>query len=91
MNWKLVVAGGLAWYAVTFAVSLGTGPLIHNGVLADDYVATAVFWRPELMETPPNMAALMPRWVATGITAAFITSFTYGWVRPALSAPGCRT
>jgi len=88
MNWKLIVAGGLVWYVVTFAVSLVTGPFVHNGILADDYIATAAFWRPELMETPPDMAALMPRWVATGIVAAFITAFMYGWVRPALSGPG---
>lgn len=88
MNWKLIVAGGLVWYVVAFAVSMVTGPFVHNGILADDYAATAAFWRPELMETPPDMAALMPRWVATGLVAAFITAFIYGWVRPALSGPG---
>jgi len=88
MNLKLIVIGGLAWYVVAFAVSMVTGPFVHQGVLADAYVATAAYWRPELMKTPPDMAALMPRWIATGLVAAFITAFVYGWVRPAFTGSG---
>jgi hypothetical protein len=88
MNWKLIVFGGLAWFVATWAVSMLTGPLIHNGVLLDDYQATATFWRPELMTVPPDMAALMPRWIAAGLVASLVTALVYGWVRPALTGAG---
>jgi hypothetical protein len=88
MNGKLIILGGLAWFAATWVVSMATGPLIHEGVLAADYVATAAFWRPELTQTPPDMAALMPRWIGAGLVGAFITAFVYAWIRPALFGPG---
>jgi len=83
MSWKLIVVGGLVFFAVTFIVGLATGPLIHNGVLKDDYKAHASFWRPELQQDPPDMAALMPRWITGGIISSLIIAGIYGWVRPA--------
>lgn len=85
-NWKLIVIGGLAFYLASWLIAPITLPLIHEGVLADDYAATAQFWRPELMNG--NMAALMPRWIVTGLIGAFIVAGIYGWVRPALSGAG---
>lgn len=87
-SWKLVVLGGLALFVATFIVSLGTGPLIHNGVLKETYRANAQFWRPELNQEPPDMAALMPRWITTWVLASFILAAIYGCVRGSLSGPG---
>lgn len=88
LNWKLILGGGLAWFLATFVVSFATGPLIHQGVLEEAYRATASVWRHELMQQPPDMAALMPRWIATGVIASLLTAVAYGWVRPALTGPG---
>ena len=88
MNWKLILIGGVVMYVVMFAVSFITGPVIHNGILKETYAATAGFWRPELMQDPPNMAALLPRWVVTGLIGAFISAGIYGHVRSAFTGPG---
>ena len=88
MNWKLVIVGGLVFYIGTFIVSFATGPLIHEGVLKADYQATEDFWRPELRSDPPDMAALMPMWIASGLFSAFIFAMIYGCVRPALKGAG---
>ena len=87
-NWKLILGGGLTWFVATWLVSFVTGPLIHQNVLMDTYQATPGFWRPELMQDPPDMAALMPRWIFTGLIAAFLTALVYSWVRPALTGAG---
>jgi hypothetical protein len=88
MNWKLVIVGGLVFYIVTFAVGMATGPLIHNGVLKDTYKANSGYWRPELNQDPPDMAALMPRWITTGVITSLILAALYGWIRPAFAGPG---
>jgi hypothetical protein len=87
-HWKLVVIGGLVFYVVTFLLSFVTGPLIHNGVLKETYRAHAPLWRPELNQDPPDMAALMPRWIVTGIIASLIIAGVYAAVRPAFAGPG---
>jgi hypothetical protein len=84
LNLKVILLGGLAFYVAQFAVSMGLGPLIHEGVLNDLYMANASFWRPELNQDPPDMAALMPRWIATGLIAAFILTAIYDNLRSAL-------
>jgi hypothetical protein len=88
MNVKLVLLGGLAFWLATWVVSMFTGPLIHTGVLAADYQAYANFWRPELMEVPPDMVGLLPRWIATGLFLSFILAALYGWVRPVIDGHG---
>jgi hypothetical protein len=85
MNWKLVVVGGIVFYVVTFIVGMATGPLIHNGVLKDDYKAHSSFWRPELQQDPPDMAALMPLWVTTGLLTSLVLAGIYGAVRSAFA------
>ena len=82
MNWKAIVLGGLAYYATAFVVSMVGGVFIHEGVLDAAYRATESFWRPELVQQPPDMAALMPMWIATGIVTSFILAGIY--LRPAL-------
>lgn len=88
MNWKIIVLAGLAFYAVQWILGFITGPLLHNGILADDYQATAAFWRPELMQQPPDMVALLPRWLTTGVFGAFIIAGIYGFVRGSFSGSG---
>ena len=87
-RWKLIVLGGLAYYIVTFIVGFATGPLIHEGVLKPTYQANSQLWRPELNQDPPDMAALMPRWITTGVIGSFIVAGIFGWIRPAFSGPG---
>ncbi len=84
MNWKLIVIGGVVFYLVMFVISFATGPLIHTGVLNDSYRANESFWRPELNEDPPNMGALMLRWVTTGVLTSLVLAAIFGWIRPAL-------
>ena len=88
MNWKIILIGGFIFYVVLFAVSFVTGPVVHNNILMSTYEATAQFWRPELMSDPPNMAALLPRWVTTGLIGAFITAGIYDQVRSSFAGPG---
>lgn len=88
MNWRLIVIGGLAFFVVNWLWSFVSGPLVHNGILLDDYQATAAFWRPELMQQPPDMAALLPRWITTGLIASFIIAGVYGLVRGSFSGSG---
>ncbi len=88
MNWKIVIIGGLVYYVAMFVVSMGTGYFIHSpdaGVLAETYKATASFWRPELNETPPNMAALMPMWITTGLIGSFLAAGIYSVIRSSLT------
>ncbi len=84
MNWKLIVVGGLVFYAVMWVVSFGTGPVIHGMILEEPYKANQQFWRPELNQDPPDMAALMPRWITTGVITSMVLAAIYGCLRPAL-------
>lgn len=88
MNWKIIFIGGLAFYAVQWIISLGTGPLIHEGVLKDLYVLHAGFWRPELNAVPPDMAALLPRWIGVGLITTFILAAIYAVIRHAFNGSG---
>ena len=85
MNWKLIILGGLAFYVVMFIISFPSGMVIHDGILDAPYSANSEFWRPELNQDPPDMAALMPRWIATGLLTTFIFAAIYGWIRGGLS------
>jgi hypothetical protein len=84
-NIKVIVVGGLAMYVVQFLLGILTGPLIHEGVLVEAYQANAAFWRPELNQDPPDMAALMPRWIATGLISAFILAGIFDNIRGGLA------
>jgi hypothetical protein len=88
MNWKLIFVGGIVLYAAQWVVSMITAPLIHQGVLVELYQLNAQFWRPELNEVPPDMAALMPRWITTGLIGAFITAGIYGEIHKSFSGDG---
>ena len=86
MNWKLILVGGVVYYAAHWLIAPISMPLIHDGVLADDYEATVMFWRPELITD--NLGALMPRWIVTGLIGAFIVACVYGWIRTAFAGAG---
>lgn len=88
MNWKIIFIGGLAFYIAQWIISFGTGPLIHDGVLNDLYIDNASFWRPELVQDPPDMAALLPRWIATGLICTLILAAIYAWIRGCFGGPG---
>ena len=88
MNVKLILVGGIVFYAAQMIVSFATGPLLHEGILDEVYKAYAQFWRPELTQEPPDMAALMPRWITTGLITAFLMAAVYGWIRPAFAGSG---
>lgn len=88
LDWKVIIGGGLVMYIGQFAASFITGPLIHEGMLEPIYKATAQFWRPELMQEPPDMAALMPRWITVGLLTAFLHAAIYDNIRTAFSGSG---
>lgn len=88
MNWKLILIGGVVFFVVAFALSFVTGPVIHNNILLPTYQATATFWRPELMQNPPDMAALAPRLFTGGLISAFILAGIYGHLRSSFTGPG---
>jgi len=52
------------------------------------YDATAQFWRPELNQDPPDIAALIPRWIGVGILTAFIHAAIYDNIRSAFDGSG---
>ena len=88
MNWKLILIGGLVFFVVAFALSFVTGPVIHNNILLPTYQATAGFWRPELMQEPPDMAALAPRLITSGLIGALILAGIYGYLRSTFTGAG---
>ena len=87
-NLKTILLGGLVFYVTMFIISMGLGPFIHEGVLEPLYMQNSAFWRPELNQDPPDMAALMPRWIATGLLTAFIFTAIYDNIRSAFSGSG---
>ena len=77
LNFKTIIVGGVIFYAVQWVIGMISGIVLHGGVLEPLYKATAEYWRPELMQDPPDMAALMPRWIATGLAMSFIFTGIY--------------
>ena len=91
LNFKIIIGGGVLMYLAQFIVSFVTGSFIHEGVLDPLYKATTEFWRPELNQDPPDMAALMPLWIATGLLVALVQAAIYDNIRPALDGSGVTT
>jgi len=88
LDWKVIVGGGVLMYIAQFLTSFISGPLIHEGVLDPLYMATTEFWRPELNQDPPDLAALMPRWIATGLISSLVLAGIYDNLRSALNGSG---
>jgi len=87
-NIKVIILGGLAMYVTQWAISMVSGAVIHEGILTELYIANSSFWRPELNQQPPDMATLMPRWIATGLISTFILTGVYDNIRSALDGSG---
>lgn len=90
MKLKIVLVGGLVHYITLFVASMATAMITHEGMLNDAYKATASFWRPELQSEPPDMAALMPLWISTGLVVSLVTAGIYSVFRTSLDGPGWR-
>ena len=88
LDWKVIIGGGILMYIAQFIVSAATGAFIHEGVLDPLYRATTEFWRPELTQDPPDMAALMPRWIITGVLIALVYAGIYDNIRTAFNGSG---
>ena len=88
LDWKVIVGGGILMYIAQFLIGGITGVFIHEGVLDPLYRVTTEFWRPELSQDPPDVAALMPRWIAVGLLAAFVHAGIYDNIRSALDGSG---
>ena len=88
LNWKVIIGGGVLMYIVQFLIGGFTGSFIHEGVLDPLYKSTTEFWRPELNQDPPDMAALMPRWIATGLLSALVFAGIYDNIKSALNGSG---
>lgn len=89
MNWKLIVIGGLVFWLVTNIVGLGvTGQIIHNMILDPLYRATESLWIEPLRQDPPDMAAVMPRWIVVSLISSLVVAGLYSCLRKAFEGPG---
>ena len=87
-NWKVILIGGIVMYIAEWIVGMATGIFIHQGVLEPLYKETPQFWRPELNQDPPDMAALMPRWITVGLLMSFLHAGIYDNIRSAFDGSG---
>jgi len=89
MNWKLIIIGGIVFWLVTNVLGMFvTGIIIHEKILAPVYQAHESFWLPELRQDPPDMAALMPRWMLTSFVSSLVVAGIYSLVVGSFSGPG---
>lgn len=78
MNVKCILIGAIVFLIVTNILGMAvSGPLIHEGILDPIYQEHETFWRPELREDPPDMAALMPMWILNGFIVSLIVAWLY--------------
>ena len=84
LNFKTIIIGGLVFYAVQFILSMITGPLIHENILASLYKATAdgseeLIFVGDLDHASKGLAFVNPVTPAVtrvGGTASFLSSGT---------------
>jgi hypothetical protein len=88
LDWKVIIGGGVLMYIAQFLISFITSTYLHEGVLDPLYTATTEFWRPELNQDPPDMATLMPRWIATGLLVAVVYAGIFDNIRSAFNGSG---
>ncbi len=82
MNWKLIIIGGLVFWLVTNILGLGvTGPIIHTSILDPIYKATESLWIEPLRQDPPDMAAVMPRWIVVSLISSLVVAGLYSCLR----------
>ena len=91
MNWKLIIIGGLAFWLVTNILGFGvTGPIIHTSILDPIYRATESLWIEPLRQDPPDVAAVMPRWIVMSLISSLIVAGLYDRLGKAFEGPGWR-
>lgn len=91
MNWKLIIIGGLVFWLVTNILGYGvTGPIIHESILDPMYRANESLWIEPLRQDPPDMAAVMPRWIVVSLISSLIVAGLYSCLRKAFQGPGWR-
>ena len=91
MNWKAVVVGAIVFWLVTNVVGMGvTGYFIHNQILDPIYRANEYFWLPALSQAPPDMGALMPRWLLTSLLASLVVAGIYVCIHNSFEGGGAR-
>jgi hypothetical protein len=91
MNWKLIIVGTVVFWIVTNLIAIfGTGLIIHEGILEPIYNANASFWLPPLRENPPDMGALMPRWLLIWFVNSLVIAGIYSCVHTSFTGPGWR-
>ncbi len=83
LDWKVIAGGGVVMYIAEFFVGGVTGMAIHQGALEPLYQGTTEFWRPELNQDPPDMAAVMPGWIAVGVLSTMVHAGIYDNIRSA--------
>jgi hypothetical protein len=88
MNWKCIIIGAIVFFIVTNILGMFvSGTIIHEGILDPIYMANQSFWRPELNQDPPDMAALMPMWMLNSFISSLIVAGLYCCYRGCLSGP----
>ena len=89
MNWRLIIIGGLVFWVVTNIVGFGvTGLIIHGAILDPIYRANESLWIEPLRQDPPDMAAVMPRWIMVSLISSLVVAGLYSCLRKAFEGPG---
>ena len=88
LNVRVILIGGLLMYIAQWVVGMIAGIFIHEGVLEPLYQSVPQFWRPELNQEPPDMAALMPRWIGVGLVITFVIAGIYDNIKSAFDGSG---
>ena len=89
MNWKLIIIGGLVFWLVTNILGLGvTGLIIHNVILDPVYRANESLWIEPLRQDPPDIPAVMPRWIVVSLISSLVVAGLYSCLRRAFEGPG---
>lgn len=91
MNWKAVIIGAIVFWLVTNIVGMfGTGILIHEKILDPIYMAHEAFWLPELAQDPPDMAAVMPKWLLNSFISSLVVAGIYVCVHGSFTGNGAK-
>jgi hypothetical protein len=91
MNWKLIIVGAIVFWLVSNILGMAvTGPLIHEKILDAEYKANLSFWLPELREDPPDMGALLPKWLLNSFLISLVVAGIYSCVHDAFSGSGLK-
>jgi len=91
MNWKAVIVGAIVFWLVTNIVGFAvTGFVIHQKILDPIYRANESFWLPELAQDPPDMGAMMPKWLLNSFISSLIVAGIYVCVHGSFSGGGAK-